>query len=129
MIEFLDGPAAGETLMLRRAPLLLRVVLSPRGKWDALDQLADVPGPDERLYAYHLISKPQPVHLKMNKGSGWYVMAQYRVVLVQPDDPVMRQIASWRRWCLEQKEIYRPAWQQAGLAAVDPLDQGEAESR
>lgn len=42
MITFRDGPAAGQVLQLRRVPVLLRVVCSSRGNWDALDQLAEL---------------------------------------------------------------------------------------
>ena len=49
MTRFLDGPAAGVLLALRRAPLYLRVVYHAKREepWDALDQLADVPGEHE----------------------------------------------------------------------------------
>jgi len=57
MTRFLDGPAEGVTLMLRRAPIYLRVV--HRGtEWDALDALDDRPTPDETIYVYVLHGEP-----------------------------------------------------------------------
>lgn len=40
MVRFLDGPAAGLVLWLRRAPLYLRVTLDARAHFDALDPAA-----------------------------------------------------------------------------------------
>jgi hypothetical protein len=52
VIRLLDGPAAGSTLSLQRAPVYLRVVIDPAGKVDALDQLDDMPEDDEVVYVY-----------------------------------------------------------------------------
>jgi hypothetical protein len=46
MIRFLDGPAMGQSLELKRTPRYLRVVRSAAGTWDALDLIAEH-GPDE----------------------------------------------------------------------------------
>jgi len=43
MIRFLDGPADGVELRLMRTPIMLRVVRSAGGTWDALDQPDDTP--------------------------------------------------------------------------------------
>lgn len=106
MTRFLDGPAAGVVLMLRRAPLFLRVVHHAKRKepWDALDQLADVPGEHEELFAYERVAKPTFMHLKCSgkgaKGaSGFYAMAEYRLVAEQPAETVMRDTKAWRGWC------------------------------
>jgi len=58
MTRFLDGPAQGETLMLRRAPILLRVTRDPMGNFDGLDQLDD--RPDKVNPAGVLKWKPSP---------------------------------------------------------------------
>ena len=53
MTRFLDGPAAGNALMLRRAPLFLRVTIDAAGgKVDALDQLDDDPQDGETVHVY-----------------------------------------------------------------------------
>ncbi len=52
MLTFLDGPAAGLSLLCARAPLLIRVVRSPSGRFDALDQVGDAPEFGERIFVY-----------------------------------------------------------------------------
>lgn len=88
MITFLDGPAANQTLMLKRIPKLLRVVLEKTGGIDALDQLEDVPNDDETIVVYRRrddlpISK---YHLlcgrKAKTATGWYWNASYSVELL-----------------------------------------------
>ena len=53
MTTFIDGPAKGQHLALKRAPRFLRVVVAD-GKWDALDQIEDEPRPGELVYAYEV---------------------------------------------------------------------------
>jgi hypothetical protein len=102
MTHFLDGPAKGQHLMLKRAVRFLRVTES-RGKWDALDQPADEPRPDERLYAYEIAGEVGMCHIRASGGrSGFYPIAEYRVVPVQPLDPVMRNTNEWAHWCESQ---------------------------
>lgn len=110
MISFLDGPAAGETLALRRGPLFLRVVLAPRGKdrWDALDQLNDAPNAGEKLYAYRRQGKAASMHLRCTgrggkAASGYYAVAEYRFVEPQPDNATMRDTEKWRTWATEKQ--------------------------
>lgn len=55
MTSFAGGPAAGVSLLLRRAPLYLRAVTGPDGKWDALDLLDDAPAPNETVVAYRRV--------------------------------------------------------------------------
>jgi hypothetical protein len=52
IVTFVDGPAEGESLDLRRAPYFLRVVRGIDGKWDALDQLDDDPAMGETIFIY-----------------------------------------------------------------------------
>lgn len=111
MITFENGPAHGKTLLLRRAPRFLRVVLSNTDAIDALDQLDDRPAANEKIFAYEIVGKAQRVHLLMNprRNSGWYVMARYRYIEEQPHDPEMRDQARWEFACQQlaatRKEI------------------------
>lgn len=114
MVKFLDGPAKGLTLQLRRAPLYLRV--TEADGWDALDQLDDVPLGDETLTAYRRVGTAGTLHVdgrdkKGRRWGAWYALAEYRVAEPQPSDAVMRETAAWRKWC---------AAQAAHAAAVDP---------
>jgi len=70
MTTFKDGPAKGQTLMLRRAQMFLRVVQDPKGTWDALDQPDDTPKPEERLYAYRIDGQPAMAHYCIRGGRG-----------------------------------------------------------
>jgi hypothetical protein len=100
MTTFLDGPAEGQTLLLKRAPIFLRVVKGG-GKWDALDQPEDQPTPDEEIYAYRIEGEPGVCHVDVRGArGGFYTLAQYRLVPTQPEDRELRNTMSWRRWCL-----------------------------
>lgn len=98
--KFLDGPAAGEVLALRFAPVLLRVVRSPRGNWDALDQPDDEPRPRERIHVYRLARPAQYMFVRASKRSesGRFALAEYRVHDVQPPDELLRNNAAWAVW-------------------------------
>ncbi|RJP48772.1 MAG: hypothetical protein C4586_08655 [Anaerolineaceae bacterium] len=100
MTHFEDGPAKGETLMLKRSPIFLRVV-EVNGQWDALDQLDDEPAPHEKIYAYERIGEPGMVHINAGRkgNSGWYPMAAYRFITDQPTDSAMLDSEAWRQWC------------------------------
>lgn len=104
MTTFQDGPAKGQTLMLKRAAMFLRVVQNAEGKWDALDQPEDTPAMDEKLFAYEITGKPYMVHLNCGrgKGSGFYPGPSYRFVTNQPTDSQMRQASEWDAWCKRQ---------------------------
>ncbi len=97
MTKFLDGPAAGVILALRRAPIFLRVVRSPTG-WDALDQRDDEPAADEAIFAYRLQGESQSIHIHGSKVSGWYEAGNYRVLADQPPEPAMRSKERWHEW-------------------------------
>lgn len=99
MTKFLDGPAKGQVLMLKRAPMFLRVTRAG-DKWDALDLLGESPQPEETLFAYELAVSRGVAHINMGGcGSGYYTMADYRQVLPQPDQLVMRNLPAWEDWC------------------------------
>lgn len=98
MTKFLDGPAAGVTLMLKRAPHYLRVVQAPDGKFDALDQLTDLPRSDERIVVYEMVGEPSWMHIRSRRGGGIFRGGEYRVVDPQPDDSEIRLTTRWREW-------------------------------
>lgn len=104
MIEFLDGPAVGQTLLLRRAPLYLRVAFNPRKRsdqWDALDQLTDRPKRHEWIYAYHRAGKPSFLHRKAH--SGVWAVAKYEFVEPQPAaESTLWNKVDWQSWCRAQ---------------------------
>lgn len=102
MSRFLDGPAAGTDLLIRRAPTFLRVVIDPQGKVDALDQLEDEPGDDERIYVYRLEPGTRSVTFLCYRGkdrgrSGRYEIGDYRYVQ-GVDESVLRTREAWREW-------------------------------
>lgn len=104
MIRLLDGPAAGQTLLLHRAPLLLRVTCWA-GVWDALDQIEDAPKENERIYVYRRRGPATAVHIKMARqrgqvrsGSGWYQAAEYLEVNPAPGDEEVRSNPRWQSW-------------------------------
>jgi len=97
--HFVDGPAKGQHLLLKRAPQFLRVV-EEGGRWDGLDQCHDVPRPGEKLYAYQRFGEVNMCHINRgrNGGSGFYPMASYKVAN-QPTDEQMRSNEEWAKWC------------------------------
>ena len=105
MIEIIDGPAAGHTLTLRRAPLYLRVVIAPDGTVDALDQLDDVARPEERIHVYerHADGPSGQVHVcgrGPGAASGWYAIGRYRHLAgPPPSESILRDREAWRAWC------------------------------
>lgn len=117
MIQFVNGPAVQASgLLLRRAPLFLRVVHDPnyataickksRTEWDALDMPGDAPRLGENVYAYRRVGAESRLHLKMSRPrqSGWYMRATYRFVDPQPTDQEMRDQRQWENWCTRQLE-------------------------
>lgn len=101
MTKFLDGPAAGKTLMLKCAPMLLRVT-EAGGNFDALDRHTDEPRFDEVLTLYRLKEQQGSCHVRYggNKKhiSGFYPMATYELHPEQPADAIMRDPKLWAEW-------------------------------
>jgi hypothetical protein len=93
------------SLLLRRAPLFLRVVRDSRTLgWDALDQLADVPQPDEQLFIYRRVSDVGRIHVdraRRHGGSIWAAVATYEYV--KDADVDARDTRKWQTWCWRQK--------------------------
>jgi hypothetical protein len=107
MTRFLDGVAANTILSLERSPEFLRVVRTPDGKIDALDQLGDLPEEQEALFAYELASRDGNVHISYRDPHGrrcgrWEAMATYRACTNPPDDATMRDNRSWAKWAIIQ---------------------------
>jgi hypothetical protein len=108
VVTFLDGPAVGVQLQLRRIPLYLRVVHSGQRTWDALDQLDDEPKRNETIYVYRRDERQQPTkyHLcfrsRNKRASGVYWTCDYRFVAEQPADELVRSTEAWRAWVTEQ---------------------------
>lgn len=101
MTKFENGPAHGVTLMLKRAPTYLRVVMNSQGNFDALDQLHDTPTKEESLFAYKLHGSVGSVHLNTGgkPGGGLFTVATYQYVESQPLDETMRCKQNWWAWC------------------------------
>jgi len=114
MNTFLDGPAAGVILQVRRTPILLRVVLGLSGKWDALDQPDDSPTPDEQVFVYILTEAPLNYHLcirgKNRAAAGWYQAGKYKLLVPQPPESSVRSNQKWSEWCDAHRESLTPDW-------------------
>lgn len=98
----LDGPAQGVSLSLRRAPILLRVVRGPRGRWDALDQLDDVPRPGESIHVYRLV--PGTRSFMCIRPGGCFEHGDYTHVSDAPAEETLRDTDRWRAWAERQGE-------------------------
>ena len=107
MTKFLDGPAAGISLGLRRCPIYLRVVYhNVKKTWDALDQLEDKPSWDETVYAYKQSAFHGMVHVcRRPTGSGYFGMAEYQVIHPQPPRETLRSNQAWQEWCHSQPDV------------------------
>jgi hypothetical protein len=101
---FVDGPAAGVTLMFSRGPLFLRVVRGPNG-WDVLDQLDDAPADDEIVYVYRRVGDCRAAHLlyrgRGKNRSGWYEFADYEHI-PDVDGEQLRDNGVWQAWAKER---------------------------
>lgn len=105
MTTFLDGPAMGQNLVLKRAPSFLRVVHNRvSGIYDALDIPEDEAGPNEDVYVYVLSQEPGRCHvLKRPTGSGWYIIAQYKLC---PEQPLsVRDNNVWHEWVMSHTHL------------------------
>lgn len=103
MTTFKNGPADGQTLMLKRTPIYLRVTLKQKaGKIiaDALNEIGDTPQDDEELFAYIVTARPVAhVHMNCGRGrGGFFPIVQYTFIEEQPSDEIMRDQAAWEKW-------------------------------
>ena len=95
MTHFLDGPAKGKNLALRRRPLYLRVTMKG-SECDALDLPSDEPRPGEQLFAYKL--DPNSMQGFACTGKGCYPISEYRFIPEQPPQSVMLSLREWQNW-------------------------------
>jgi len=106
MTHFLDGPAKGEILYLRRAPMFLRVTRDPMCNFDGLDQVDDTPQPEETIFVYRRKGNSSIVHVDGRRDgkrwSGWYEFGQYELDPEQPAEAVMRDNTAWQKWAQER---------------------------
>lgn len=112
MTTFLDGPAKGITLTLERAPLLLRVVTTPTGLIDALDQHHDSPRTGETVTVYLAASAPLLCFVDGTRPDGkrWgkaIRSCRYAVYSQQPPPEDSADNARWAAWCCRQQEHAR----------------------
>lgn len=107
MSHFIDGPAKGVSLQVRRAPIVLRVTQSSDGVWDALDQPDDEPRTDEAVYVYLLVSGISRCHIRATskRASGFFESGHYRLLDPQPNDSEIRKTSDWKLWC-EKNETW-----------------------
>lgn len=117
MTKFEDGPAKGQVLMLRRAPLFLRVAHTAQrvdpSPWDALDQLSDEPRSCETFYAYRCTGRHGNAFIdfggKKKHLSGMYTSATYEYYEEQPPQEIMANNEEWRAWCRKEQRESRVA--------------------
>lgn len=111
MTLFMDGPAADVPLALKRAPVMLRVVRGPGGKWDALDQPDDVARPNETIYVYRLMMKPIVAFIRGRGGiNGRWPIARYQLLQPQPLMVDLHDNKAWAEWCDANREALMPEW-------------------
>lgn len=119
---FMNGPAAGAGLALRRAPMFLRVVIDETdGTVDALDQLDDTPGPSEKIHVYQLAAPASQAHVcyrgRDRDRSGWYAVGIYRHV-PDVDGEMVRETERWRAW-VDERVAADP---ELARVAVNPVE-------
>ena len=103
MISFKNGPAAGVSLALNRAPELLRVVIDADGAVDALDQLSDEAKLQETIHVYHRSgSAVKGIACVRGRGCRSYLSAEYHLYHRQPDDATARDTRLWTAWALAE---------------------------
>lgn len=129
MIRFSDGPAEGQYLMLRRAPLYLRVVFDTiEQKWDALDQIPDAPAAGDVIYVYRREGAAGYAMIdwteRGRRRGGRFASGVYQLAAEQPDDATARDKDKWQAWCWEQfkrsREPERPSHAEAATADRAP---------
>jgi hypothetical protein len=101
-----NGPAAGKTFQIDRAPIYMRVT-EENGSFDCLNNPEDKPFPKEKLHAYRMKEFKGRAHLKFRRGGAWVTIADYELCDPQPDDSVMRDNKRWIQWA-EAQPHYNP---------------------
>lgn len=111
MATFIDGPAKGVHVSVSRAPIVLRVVQNPKGKFDCLDKLDDKPEPDEKIFLYMMRGRITSSGFvdgrdpETGKRTGHaFSEAEYTFFSEQPADSDMRTKPAWDGWCKANEE-------------------------
>ena len=107
MIEFHDGPAFGQHLLLIRAPLFLRVVVDTARQWAGIENAGDVVQPHHAVFLYQLVDHLGCEYVRRSHeegGNGWFENAIYRLPPKQPDDDTLRINKLFWMWCKQQPE-------------------------
>jgi len=104
MTRFKDGPAKGQTLMLKRAARFLRVTYL-KGKWDGLDQLEDTPLPGESVYVYEIVGRPGHAFIDDENCRGLYPIAEYFFVKEQPALETLFDNEEFDGWCRKRAKL------------------------
>lgn len=87
----LDFPTFSGSLKIPRAPQFLRFTLrgpSSKGAWDCLEG-NQTPKADEQVFA-------------AARGDVVRKVTRYRLIDDGPGEDVLRDVAAWQRWCIEQ---------------------------
>lgn len=106
MTRFQDGSAHGTVLMLKRAPLFLRVVTDSKGKIDALDQITDTPADNETIEVYRREGQSGACFIDRTENGRRvgeaFTNATYRYLPNQPADDQVRSTEAWQSWVKQQ---------------------------
>ena len=94
-------------MILRRAPLFLRVVMDAGGAIDALDQLTDEPRETEAIHVYRKVpgSVSRVIACTRGRGCREFVSADYRLHETQPTDYQARDQTRWAEWCAGEAAV------------------------
>lgn len=109
MIKLTDGPADGLELEVRRAPLFLRVALTPAGSYRGLTEQDDRVRPGETVTVYRregrFAVKYRRAKRERGTKAGYFAEAHYRCLVVQPADAHTTENAAWRAWCVDAAAV------------------------
>jgi hypothetical protein len=106
---FADGPAAGKSVLLQRAPIALRVVIDQDGKMDALDLLEDAPQTNEEVYVYVReggVTGAGFVDYRDSRGRRQgkrFESGIYKLFTPQPRQVDVRSNKYWKEWVMENE--------------------------
>lgn len=100
---FLDGPAAGQSFELHRAPMYVRAVRESLSlSWDVLNEPDDEPNAGEEVHVYECV--PETWTFVFVRPGGRYESCEYRH-RPDVDGELLRETAAWREWATSQPAI------------------------
>lgn len=110
MTTFKGGPADGQTLTLKRRPILLRVVQDNDGQFDALDMPDDEPRADEKVFVYILAKTGASGFLdgRDKQGKRWgtsFAGGEYRICPFQPGEEEGLDRNRFVEWCESNRAV------------------------